>query len=66
MHCSDVNHRSVGSMDGGRGGVVQISMCMLPVVAVLLRRWWLRCSSTSGCVACSCCGMPAEVVLIAI
>jgi hypothetical protein len=66
MHCSDVNHQSVEGMDGGHGGVVQISMCMSPVVAVLLRRRWLRCSGTSGCVACSCCGMLAEVVLIAI
>jgi hypothetical protein len=66
MHCSDVNHRSVGGMDGGHGGVVRISMCMSLVVAVLLQRQWLCCSGTSGCVACSCCGMLAEVVLIAI
>jgi hypothetical protein len=43
MHCSDVNHRSIEGMDGGHGGVVQISMCMSPVVAVLLRHQWLCC-----------------------
>jgi hypothetical protein len=51
MHCSDVNHRSVEGMDGGHGGVVRISMCMSPVVAVLLWRQWLHCSGTSGCIA---------------
>jgi hypothetical protein len=58
MHCSDVNHRSVGGMDGGHGGVVRISMCMSLVVAVLPQCWWLCCSGTSGCVA------PAPVAVL--